>query len=815
MKFIDVTKWSFPAYLCLLGWLLASPTGCTQSSETLQLPGLEQSVEILRDRWGVSHIYAHNEHDLFFAQGYNAASDRLFQLEIWRRQATGTVAELLGPREIKRDHGTRLFRFRGNLEQELKHYHPHGPQIVQAFVDGINAYIRHINQTPERLPVEFQVLNIKPGFWTPDVVVSRHQGLLENVREELNYGRLVHLMGPDKVRELAWFHPALKTGEPDLTLAVNGAELFQPILALYEAFRLPIRFSDKDLGLGPTEEEATRWFMSEKTLEGSNNWVVSGKRSASGFPMLANDPHRAQSVPSLRYWVHLHAPGESTRGESTPGESTPGWDVVGAGEPALPGISVGHNAFGAWGLTIFETDTEDLYVYETNPANPNQYRYKGRWENLRTLADTIQVKGQKPVAVSLKYTRHGPVVFEDGKNHTLYAVRAAWLETGCAPYLASLRMNQARTWSEFRQACTFSRIPGENMVWAGRLAGTIGWQAAGISPIRRNWSGLVPVPGDGRFEWESFLPIEQLPNRTNPPQGFLVTANNNLIPSGFLHRDAVGWEWASPSRADRIAEVLTQKPRHSLSDFKKLQADYLSVPARRLVPLLKELPTPDESVEWARQQLLHWDYRLEPGSVPAAVYVAWENRLRTEVYERVVPEKAWKYMNAIATERLIQWLQPGSRGPLNAAERSEVVSSSLANAVADLTERLGEDRSRWQYGQPGYKHVRMVHPLSNLMTPQQAAEYSIGPLARGGYAETVNSTGNNLNQDYGASFRILVDTQDWDKTLGINNPGQSGNPASPHYRDLFPIWARNAYFPVYFTEEKIKTVTESRTVLEP
>ncbi|RRB07455.1 penicillin acylase family protein [Larkinella rosea] len=787
-------------------WLLfSSPTACTQSAEKLKLPGLRQPVEILRDRWGVAHIYARNEHDLFFAQGYNVASDRLFQLEMWRRQATGTLAEVLGPKEIRRDQGARLFKFRGNLQQELKHYHPNGPQIVNAFVDGINAYIRQINQTPDQLPVEFQLLKTKPGFWTPEVVISRHQGLLENIRSELDFGRMVHLLGPEKVRELSRFQPVSKTGEPDLTLHVNGEELFQPILELYEAFRLPVRFTDKDQGPGATEEEAAVWFDNQKQFTGSNNWVVSGKRSASGFPMLANDPHRAIGVPALRYWVDLHAPG---------------WHVVGAGEPALPGVSVGHNEFGAWGLTIFETDTEDLYVYETNPANQNQYRYKGNWETVRVISDTIAVKAQKPVVVQLKYTRHGPVVFEDVKNRKLYAVRSAWLEVGGAPYLASLRMNQAKNWNEFRQSCTFNRIPGENMVWAGRNAaaqkGAIGWQASGISPVRsKNWTGLVPVPGDGRFEWSGFLPIQQLPSKVDPAEGYIATANNNLIPNTFPHRDAVGWEWASPARANRIAEVLKSKPKHSLADFKSLQADYVSMTARKLVPLLAGLKAESEPVEWARQQLLDWDFKLEPGSITAAIYVAWETQLWSEVYEAAVPEKVWRYNPSIPTERVIEWLQPGSQGPLKNIDRTDLLLTGLENAIADLNERLGFDRTHWWYGQTGNKHVYLSHPLSNLMSPKQASQYAIGPAPRGGYGETVNSTGNLLNQENGASFRILVDTQDWDKTLGINSPGQSGDPTSPHYRDLFPLWEKNDYFPVYFSKEKVRTVTEKQTVLEP
>ncbi|UFH53983.1 penicillin acylase family protein [Spirosoma sp. KNUC1025] len=785
-------------YLFIL--LLFCLTTCCQgqSAQTLKLPGLQQRVEIIRDRWGVNHIYAKNEHDLFFAQGYSAAQDRLFQMEIWRRQATGTVAELLGQQETKRDIGTRLFRFRGNIDQELKHYHPHGPQIIRAFVEGINTYINQILKTPEKLPFEFGVLKTRPGLWTPEVVISRHQGLLENVRDELNFGRLVKLIGPDKLRELQWFHPSVQSAEPDLTLHVNGDELFQPILELYEAFRLPLKFQGRESKIDENEachsrDAIDKWFATEKQYVGSNNWIISGKRSASGYPMLANDPHRAQSTPSLRYWVHLNAPG---------------WNVIGAGEPTLPGISIGHNDYGTWGLTIFETDNEDLYVYETNPANPNQYRYKGQWVTMKTLTERIPMKNGQTVSATLKYTRHGPVVFEDLNHHKAYAVRAGWLETGCAPYLASLRMNQARNWAEFRQACLFSRIPGENMIWAERN-GTIGWQVVGLAPIRKNFTGLVPVPGDGRFEWSGYLPIQQLPNKLNPPEGYVVTANNNLTPADFPYRNAIGWEWASPSRAHRIEEVLNDGKRKNLVDFMALQADYLSIPARTLVPLLQYLASPNDRTEQALSLLRKWDYQLKPESVAAAIYVAWEGQLKQAVYEQKVPQVAQPYLKTLPSKRVIDALLTPT------PERDSLLLTCLDRAVAELTERLGSDTDDWAYGQRKNKHITLTHPLSDLVDKTMQQKINLGPVLRGGYAETVNATSNDLNQTHGASFRILVDTENWDKTLGINTPGQSGNPDSPHYGDLFPIWAENNYFPVYFSKEKIRNVAETTTTLQP
>jgi penicillin amidase len=794
--------------------LAAAPRVSAQQAraDTLSVAGLQQPVEIVTDRWGIAHIYAQNQPDLFFAQGYNAARDRLFQFEIWRRQATGTVAEILGPRELQRDIGTRLFRFRGNLQQELNYYHPEGEEIITSFVRGVNAYIAETERDPALLPLEFRLLGITPRPWTPEVVISRHQGLLGNIGSELDYGRAVAAIGADQVIELGDFAP----GRPDMTLdpAIDGRLLSADILGLYNAFRRGIRFQPSDIipaqradaAAGRqlallNEQLAAEAQWRELRHIGSNNWVVSGRLTESGHPFMANDPHRAQAAPSLRYWAHLVAPG---------------WNVIGGGEPVLPGISIGHNEYGAWGLTVFSTDGEDLYVYETNPQNPNQYRYQDRWEEMRVIRETIPVKGQAPAEVELKYTRHGPVVFEDRENNKAYAVRAAWMEIGGAPYLASLRMDQAQTWEEFREACSYSHIPGENMVWIDR-AGNIGWQAVGIAPIRRNWSGLVPVPGDGRYEWDGYLPIKAKPHVLNPPEGFIVTANNNLIPPDYPYRDAVGWEWADPYRFARVVEVLSSGRKLNLMDMMALQTDVLAIPARSLVPLLASLRSTDARAERARQLLLDWDYRLEPGSVPAGIYVAWERRLQKNVEERVMPAAARESLRGISLSKMIDLVHvpDGRFGTQPVVARNELLLTSLQQAVGDLRERLGNDMSRWQYGQEKYKHALIRHPLSGVVSEDVRRRLDAGPLPRGGYGHTPNSTGGNDNQSSGASFRIIATTEDWDKTVGTNTPGQSGNPDSPHYRDLLEMWAKDQFFPAFYSRPKIDSVAEGVRLLMP
>jgi len=799
--------------LALIFALSATPL---EAQETLTIPSLERPVEIIVDRWGISHIYAETEHDLFFAQGFSAARDRLFQLEIWRRQATGTVAEILGRRELKRDIGTRLFMFRGDMRDELDHYHPRGAHIIQAFVDGVNAYIERTVQDPDLLPLEFELLGIAPQRWTPEVVISRHQGLLGNITQELAFGRAVARIGPEAVKRLEYFHP----GDPDLALdpAIDGELLFADILDLYNAFRGPIRFAPEDIARQHQADPAAFarltaavGYQREAPDElsprldsedvGSNNWVVGGRLTQTGNAMMANDPHRAQSAPSLRYWVHLVGPG---------------WNVLGGGEPEIPGVSIGHNEHGAWGLTVFATDGEDLYMYDTNPADPNQYRYQDRWEVMTVIEEQIAVKGEAPVSARLKYTRHGPVVYEDSEHHKAYAVRAAWMEIGGAPYLASLRMDQATTWEEFRDACAFSHIPGENMVWAD-IQGDIGWQAVGIAPIRRNWSGLVPVPGDGRYEWDGYLPIKEKPSVVNPDQGYWATANSAMIPPDYPHRDAVGWVWSDPYRWARANEVLGSGRKHSIMDMVRLQTDELSIPARTLTPLLGPLTARQPLVERARRTLLDWDWALGRNSIAAGIYVAWERRLQRNVTDLFVPQDGRRYIGTLAMKRIIDWLvaPPPEFGADPIAGRDALLLHSLEEAVDDLRQKLGDDLENWRLGQEGYKHALITHPLSDAVDEQTRRRLNVGPAPRGGNSYTLNNSGGGDNQTAGPSFRIIVEAGNWDAAVGANNPGQSGDPDSPHYRDLFQLWSQDRYFPAYYSRELIESVANRRISLEP
>ncbi len=783
-------------HFVVLLFLIACSGG--NSSDSI-IEGISEEVEVIRDQWGINHIYAQNQKDLFFTQGYLAAKDRLFQFEIWRRQATGTVAEILGPRELKRDIGTRLFLFRGDIEEEMNYYHDDGAEIITAFTKGVNAYINEVNEGKHLLPVEFELLGIQPELWTPHVVISRHQGLLGNIGQELDVGRAVGLIGAENVQNLSWFHPK----KPDLTIdpAIKSELLHDDILELYDAYRQSVKFLPEDI-VDPTAKTiASQGSLIPKqddwSMIGSNNWVVRGEKTSTGGAVMANDPHRRLATPSLRYMAHLVAPG---------------WNVIGGGEPEIPGISIGHNEHGAWGLTVFRTDGEDLMVYELNPDNINEYRYLGEWESMEVISETINVKDSDPVEVKLSYTRHGPVTRIDTANLVAYAVRCAWLEPGGSPYLASLRMDQAKTWEEFREACNYSHIPGENMVWADK-EGNIGWQSVGIAPVRRNFSGMVPVPGDGRYEWDGYLPINEKPNTYNPEEGFFATANQNVTPETYEIWDAIGFSWSDPFRGDRVNEVISEAEKMTMKDMKALQTDYLSIPARTLIPLLLELKLDGEAGQ-AVSYLRDWDYRLEANSIAAGIYAAWESTMKSNAEEQFLPKEVQPLLS-LQLNKLIQWIEDPEQMFGSIDSRKQFMIRSFQEAIAQLKDQLGDDMEQWQYGQLDYKHVYIAHPLSNTLNDSWKRKLDAGPAPRGGNGYTPGSTGNNMNQSSGATFRMIVDCSDWDTAVGSNAPGQSGDPDSKFYNNLFDSWARDEYFPMYFSKSKIEETAAERVVYRP
>ncbi|MDQ8162314.1 MAG: penicillin acylase family protein [Gemmatimonadota bacterium] len=788
------------AVVLLMLWLGGSPEVHAQAIATT---GLRAPVTLARDSAGIVHIEAANEHDLFFAQGYSAARDRLFQLELWRRQATGTMAEALGPRWVARDRASRLLRYRGSMTTELAHYHPRGAAIIGAFVDGVNAYVDQVRADPSLLPPELTWLGITPQHWTPAVVISRHNALASNAADEPTTARAVREIGEGAVARRRRFELSpVRLGLDSLVARALDAAPGTSMLAAYNDFKQGPNFRASELPealrrAAPPVDTGTPGFDRWE----SNNWVIAGSRTASGKPIVANDPHRTISVPSLRYMVHLKAPG---------------WDVIGGGEPAIPGVSIGHNQHGAWGLTVFGIDAEDLYTYALDATDARAYRYRGARERMRQIIDTIRVKGAAPVIVTLQYTRHGPVLMSDSVKRVAVALRAAWLEPGGAPYLASLRLDQARTWSEARAALSFARMPALNWIWAD-TSGAIGWQSAGIAPIRKNWDGLVPVPGDGRFEWSGFLPIPQLPHETSPARGYVGTANALNVAASYPNANALARTWAEPFRRDRLLAVLDTTRAAALPQTMALQHDETPMAARALVPLLKAVALTGAASIAARDSVLAWNGVLSASSRGAAIYAVWERKLLTHTADIVLPLTVRPILRTVSLAQTIEWLtQPDSLlGANPVVARDFILFRAFNEAVADLTKRFGPNIADWRYGDAKLHAARIAHPLDGIIADSLRRRLSHGPLPRGGYANTLNATGNTDNQTAGASFRVVMDLANWDGAMVTNTPGQSGDPRSPYYSNLFGPWARGEYAPLPYSPAAVKARTAETVVLRP
>lgn len=749
-------------------------------SGTLTIHGLHQPVRVQRDKWGVAHIYAQNEHDLFFAQGFVVSQDRLFQMELWKRSGQGRLAEILGPGAVKRDVNARLLRYRGDMDAEYKSYAPDTKGILEAFTSGINAYIAEI-QKPGGigLPVEFQIAGFKPEPWKPEDCLNRMAAysMTGNGASELHDAQLVSLLGPEKAAGLLSLDPPVKL---DPAAGVDFAGLSPKLLENLVGSDARIDFHGAP-------------------LQGSNDWTVSGKLTESGKPLLANDPHRVIAEPSLRYIVHLVAPG---------------WNVIGAGEPGLPGIAAGHNEHIAWGFTIFGLDQQDLYLAKLNPADSEQYETERGWARMETKEETITVRSGEPMTVKLKYTRHGPVLWEDGKR----ALTLRWVgaEPGTAGYLGSLALDRASNWQEFEEAMARWKVPSENIVYADR-EGNIGEHSTGLAPLRKNWTGLLPVPEDGQYEWSGFVRNPELPHSYNPASGFIATANHKMIPENYGY--SVGYQWAPPERFLRISEVLSGAAKNShkltVADMENLQNDVVSLPARDLQELLKRAA--GSSPSGAANQLLDWDCALRTDSAAATLYVFWTAELEDGLTKLVVPAEAARagsrrYLTQVVAD--LSHPSPELFGAQPESARDKVLLDTLQAAEQKVVAKLGADRHNWEWGK--LHQVVFNHPLD--VTDATARLFDLGPVPRPGDGNTVNATafaGGSFYQLGGASYREIFDLSDWDKSVGVNVPGQSGQPRSKHYGDLLPLWANGQYFPMSFSKAAVDSVTTDVLDLKP
>jgi penicillin amidase len=791
----------------LLASVASIAIGATESH--IKVKGLERRAEILIDQWGVPHIYAATAHDAFFAQGWNAARDRLWQMDLWRRSGLGELSAALGPSYLAQDRAIRLFVYRGDMEREWAAYGPDAKQDTEAFVAGINAYVAAIKGKAAALPIEFKLAGYEPAFWKPeDIVRIRIHGFLYGLELQSQRAQLICKTGsatsisapPFKISP-AWT-PIIPDGLDPCSIPAN-------VLEQYQLAKKPVTFGGKISTTASIEPQSRQTVEAPLTNpgegQGSNNWVIAPSKSTTGRPILANDPHRELAVPALRYVAQI---------------SAPGINVIGAGEPALPGIIVGHNEDIAFGLTIFLMAQDDLYVYDTNPDNLKEYRYQGKWESMRRVQETVQVRGQGDSQVELEFTRHGPVVLEDPAHHRTYAVKASWLDTGGTHYFPSMAYLRARNVTQFAAALKHWGGPGENQIYADRT-GQIAWFPSGFTPIRPNSDGLLPLPGDGRYEWHGYLDRDLLPSEINPGRGYIATANQMNLPKDFPYRERrVSFFWVDDNRFNRISEVLDGLPRVSIANSEALQNDHVSLSARTLMGVLKGIKTMDPKLQDMLNWLTAWDCRIEARSPRAALYELWmAHHLGPTVIERIAPAISEKERAAMGTPRPIVDLMehPDSQlGPHPQQARDDLILETLVAAERELERLQGSDRSQWQWGK--IATVLFEHPLAPLMNAAQRPKWNLGPAPMSGDADVVGVAHYGLqdfHDELAASFRMVLDVGQWDNSMAVNSPGQSGDPESPHYRDLFPLWLEGKYFPLLYTRAAVEKVTEEKVVIEP
>ena len=792
----------------------------SNTASSSRISGLEKPAEVLIDQWGVPHIYAGTTYDAFLVQGYIAARDRLWQMDLWRKRGLGEMAKDFGPAWVESDRAARSVLFRGDMYREWLAYGSDSKRVAEAFVAGVNAYVAQIEANPSLLPEEFKLLGYQPARWAAeDTVRIRHHGLTLNFTGEIDRAQ-AFCDGKQNGARVDWLRRELVPNvQPQIPPGLEVCGL--PSAELKRAYALATataRFTKENVSVRSIAAASTtpeQWLaLSESTVQqpdaqtlasyGSNNWTIAPRMTTTGRPILANDPHRAHGAPSLRYISHL---------------SAPGMDVIGAGEPFLPGISIGHNGRIAFGLTRFYMDQEDLYVYQTNPKNEREYQYQGRWEPMSKVVETIAVKGEAtPRTVENWYTRHGPVLVTD--KGRAFALRAAWLDWGMAPYFGSMDYMRAQNWDEFRSAMNRWGAPGENQVYAD-TSGNIGWIPGGLTPIRTNWDGLMPVPGDGRYEWSGYRNGDELPWEFNPSRGYVVTANeNNIPPAHPMYQKGVGYEWADSARAQRLHALFAQAAKEgkklSVEDSEAWQTDIVAVPARRLLKLLAPLSSSDVQTAQGLALLKGWDGTMAANSAAAALYEVWSSdTLKQALANKVLASQERAFAKDTSPTRMITVLE-NPDGWMSNAERDALLLGAIAPAMQQLSSKLGPDSSQWRWGT--LHQANFVHPLSGVVdeAKRQRMDVNAGPI--GGSWATPMATSYNP-QTYqltaGASFRMVVDVGNWDASRVVNTPGQSGNQGNPHYRDLAKTWADGKYFPLTYSRKEVEKVTRERLSLQP
>lgn len=770
--------------------LLASPVGAATLLRPLRqkaVQGPGAAIDIVDDIYGVPHIRAASIPDAFFGQGYVVARDRLFQIDLSHRRELGRLAEAFGSAFAPHDANARLFHYRGDLDAELRDVPAEVLACARAYVAGINARIDEVAADPSLLPLEYRILGAAPLKWDVRDLVRARGAAIGNADDEVRRAQLAALGLLDLDAVIAPLRPAWTMQVPD---GLDAAAVSEADLGVLNLGRLPW---SSDL-VAPDPAGAV-----ERANAGSNAWTIAPSRSATGRPILANDPHLGIGGFGPRHVAHL---------------SAPGLDVIGGGAPGLPGIMQGHTDRFAFGRTNSHIDQSDLFILELHPEDPERYRHLGGWKRFSRVEETIAVKDAAPERVTLRYSVHGPVIAHDPARRRASALASIAMLPGGAGSFAMIAINLAKDWKSLRKA--FRLHPSPTNFHYADVEGNTGWQVIGFAPVRKRGDGLLPVPGDGRYDWKGTRDFSTMPSEYNPAKGWFASANQNNLPADTPRNRIPAFSFRDPYRYDRIADVLSRQPRHGLADSVALQFDTFSGPAHQLLPLLPQQPS--AAARPAVEMLRGWNARIDAESGAAALFeIAWRD-LGKRMLAAIVPERARALVTEIAPSVLLGLLaRPDARlGPDPLATRDAMLDASLAAAWASAQQLLGRDPAKWRWGT--LHQVRIRHPLSAIPAIAAAFPPIEGEGSGGdGYTPMARWLGNGpgWGTGGGASYLQVIDVGAWDNSLMLNLPGQSNDPRSPHYRDQYRPWIAGTMLPMLFSRGAVEAKAAARTTLRP
>jgi len=781
-----------------------------QTSGTVKVQGITGSVEILRDTDAVPHISAANAADAMFGLGYAHAQDRLWQMEFQRRIGNGRLSEVLGPATLETDTFLRTLGAARAARTAWPKVGPEGRQMIESYVGGINAFIS--THHGRALPIEFTLLGFEPQPWQPeDVLVWAKMmsfNLGGNWGEELTRMQLSAKIGPEKTAQLMRGYSddgplilpdgsATTGGAGQIAHRANGPTPATP----------PTQSVSKLLAINHTIEDSLG--LGGFAI-GSNNWVIGGAHTTTGKPFVANDPHLGFQIPSIWYLAHV------TGGK---------YDAIGATLPGLPSIVIGHNNRLAWAVTNTGPDVQDLYIEHINDRN--EVEHNGKWEPMQIVPEVIKIKGQPEKTIQVRITRHGPLLSDatgpDSGMTEPMSFRWTSLDDEDHTVEGFLGINAAQNWDDFTKALSLYHAPMQNFVFAD-VDGNIGYYAPGALPIRAKGDGSVPAPGwTDEYDWSGYVPFDQLPHTYNPPQGFIVTANNKVAPDSYPY--FITNTWSGPYRAQRIIEMIEAKPKLSIDDVAAMQADVQSAQARQMLPYLLQAKTDDANAKAALDMLKGWDGSLRGDSPQAAIYEAWFQEVPGIIFADELGDELWQnystagdfdsleLVNVLSGKDAV-WCDD-TRTP-QPEDCFTDLGIALKDGLANMAKHQGsDDMKSWRWDK--VHHATFPHnPLDNIGPLKPIFSRNI-PNGGDNYTVDVGSIRSTdlFNQYHGPSYRQIVDLSDLKNSRFIHTVGQSGYMLSGNYSNLLDRWQKVQYLPMRFDKETLNAAVGGRLTLEP